>query len=389
MPVDEPEDEHNAGLPPHPLDRVWFHPSELGSAMAAWRDTPASKHRDWGLAALVGLLSVAATVGILAAVGLFGSGGHSTNRASVASVLPGTATLRHSAADIVSAASPSVVSVRVSGAAGPVEGSGVAVDGSRVLTSAALVGAGATVMVAGTDKIETASVVGTDPQTDLTLLAVRDNDLPAASLGHSDSLRVGDGVVALGSSAQDHHWVGEGIVSALNRIDATPSGGILTSVIETDMKLTPSAAGGALLDSGGSVVGILSATLPGQAIPINLAQMVVEQIESSSPPGRVHHAWLGVGTVDATDRGGGGARVIVVVPGSPAAKTGLAVGDVITGVSGGRVSDTGDLVAAVQQLRPGDPVAITSWRGTQKGVHTLALEDGTGPASAAYGVVMG
>jgi putative serine protease PepD len=389
MPVEEPEDEHNAGLPPHPLDRVWFHPSELGSAMAAWRDTPASKHRDWGLAALVGLLSVAATVGILAAVGLFGSGGHSTNRASVASVLPGTGTLHDSTADIVAAASPSVVSVRVTGAAGAVQGSGVAVDGSRVLTSAALVSVGTTVMIAADRTFETATVQGTDPQTDLTLLAVHDNDLPAAHLGHSDSLRLGDGVVALGSSVQNHHWVGGGIVSALNRIEPTPSGGILTSVIETDVRLAPSAAGGALLDSGGSVVGILSASLPGQAIPINLAQTVVEQIESTSPPGRVHHAWLGVGTVDATDRGGGGARVTVVVPGSPAAKTGLAVGDVITGVSGGRVADTGDLVAAVQQLRPGDPIAITAWRGNQRGVHTLALEDGSGPSSAAYGVVMG
>ena len=159
---------------------------------------------------------------------------------------------------------------------------------------------------------------------------------------------------------------------------------MLTSVIETDVKLAPTAAGGALLDSGGSVVGILSASLPGQAIPIDLAQTVVEQIESS---GRVHHAWLGVGTVDATDRGGGGARVTVVVPGSPAAKTGLAVGDVITGVSGGRVADTGDLVAAVQELRPGDPIMLTAWRGNQRGVHQLALEDGTGPAGTAYGVM--
>jgi putative serine protease PepD len=385
MPVEEPEDEHEAGLPPHPLDRVWFHPSELGSAMAAWRDTPATQHRDWGLAALVGLLSVAATVGILAAVGLFGGGSHSTTRESVASVLPGSATLRDSAAAVVAAASPSVVSVRVSGVGGDAQGSGVAIDGSRVLTSAALVSAGTTFMVAVADgKVEAAHVVGTDPQTDLTLLAVADSDLPAARLGHSDSLQVGDGVVALGLSVADHHWAGGGIVSALHRIDPTPAGGMLTSVIETDVKLAPTAAGGALLDSGGSVVGILSASLPGQAIPIDLAQTVVEQIESS---GRVHHAWLGVGTIDATDRGGGGARVTVVVPDGPAAKTGLAVGDVITGVSGGRVADTGDLVAAVQELRPGDPIMLTAWRGNQRGVHQLALEDGTGPAGTAYGMI--
>ncbi|HSO97055.1 MAG TPA: trypsin-like peptidase domain-containing protein [Acidimicrobiia bacterium] len=388
MPVEEPEDEHDAGLPPHPLDRVWFHPSELGSAMAVWRETPATKRRDWGLAALVGALSVAATVGLLAAVGLFGSQGHSTNRASVASVLPGTPTPHDSTANVVAAASPSVVSVRVSTAMGPVQGSGVAVDGSRVLTSAALVGTGATVMVAVADgkAVKTATVVGTDAQTDLSLLKVDDSDLRAARLGHSDSLRVGDGVVALGLGLTDHHWAGGGIVSALNRIDPTPSGGILSSVIETDVKLTaaPWAAGGALLDNRGSVVGILSASLPGHAIPIDLAQTVMEQIESS---GRVHHAWLGVGTIDATDRGGGGARVTVVVPGSPAAKTGLAVGDVITGVSGSRVADTGDLVAAVQQLRPGDPIMVTAWRGTQRGVHTFALEDGTGPAGTAYGVM--
>jgi putative serine protease PepD len=386
MPVDEPEDEHEAGLPPHPFDRVWFHPSELGSAMAVWRDTPATKHRDWGLAALVGLLSVAATVGILAAVGLFGGGSHATPRESVASVLPGSATLR-SAANVVTAASPSVLSVRVSGVGGEVQGSGVAIDGSRVLTSATLVSAGSTFMVAAADgkAVETAHVVGTDPQTDLTLLVVGDSDLPAAHLGHSDSLRVGDGVVALGLSVADHPLAYGGIVSALHRIDPTPSGGMLTSVIETDVKLAPTAEGGALLDNGGSVVGILSASLPGQAIPIDLAQTVVEQMIASS--GRVHHAWLGVGTTDATDRGGGGARVTVVVPDSPAAKTGLAVGDVITGVSGGRVADTGDLVAAVQELRPGDPIMVTAWRGSQRGVHQFALEDGTGPAGTAYGVI--
>lgn len=388
MPVEEPEDEHDAGLPPHPLDRVWFHPSELGSAMAVWRDTPTAKHRDWGLAALVGAVSVAVTVGILATVGVFGSGGHTTNRASVASVLPGAAGLHASTADVVAAASPSVVSVRVNGAGGLVQGSGVAVDGSRVLTSAALISTGATVAIAATDgkAVETATVIGTDPQTDLTLLKVEDTDLPAAHLGHSDSLRVGDGVVALGLSSPNHPWPTAGIVSALNRIVPTPSGGILSSVIETDIKLdkAPWASGGALIDGGGSVVGILSATLPGQAIPIDLAQTVVEQIESS---GRVHHAWLGVGTTDATDRGGGGARVTVVVPGGPAAKTRLAAGDVITGVSGSRVADSGDLVAAVQQLRPGDPIMVTAWRGTQRGVYTLALEDGTGPASTAYGVM--
>jgi len=270
--------------------------------------------------------------------------------------------------------------------AGTVLGSGIVVDGSQILTSAALLGAGTTVTVAlANHKPEVADVVGTDPQTDLTLLRVKvSSDLPEAHLGHSDSLRVGDGVVALGVSQAAQPQAGEGIVSALHRIEPNPAGGILASVIETDLRPSAYSPGGALLDSGGSVVGILSAALPGHAIPIDLAQVVVDQIEHS---GRVHHAWLGVGTVDATDRKDAGARVTVVVAGSPAARSGLTVGDIITGVSGAQVADTGDLVAAVQQLRPGDPIMITAWRANQRGVHQLALDDGLGPAGTAYGVM--
>src|SRR5260370_31091455 len=109
--------------------------------MATWRDTPSIKHRDWGLATLVGLLSVAATVGILAAAGVFASGSKPTNRASVASVLPGAPTLSPSSAEIVAGAKARVVSVQLTSPAGPVLGSGVPLDGPPIPSSAALVGA--------------------------------------------------------------------------------------------------------------------------------------------------------------------------------------------------------------------------------------------------------
>ena len=166
-------------------------PASWARRWRSWRDTPATKRRDWGLAALVGLLSVAATVGILAAVGLFGSGSHSTNRASV-----GQRPARNGDAARLRrgrrrrGAAPAWSRSGSTSPLGEVQGSGVAVDGSRVLTSAALVGAGATVMVAAADgkPVENATVVGTDAETDLTLLKVDDTDLPAARLGHSDSL---------------------------------------------------------------------------------------------------------------------------------------------------------------------------------------------------------
>jgi S1-C subfamily serine protease len=118
--------------------------------------------------------------------------------------------------------------------------------------------------------------------------------------------------------------------------------------------------GGALVDSGGSVVGINSAALPGQAVPVTLARQVVRQIEGS---GQVRHGWLGVDVVDAIERPGGGARVTTVTPGSPAAGAGLVPGDVVTAVGSEHVTDAGDLVASVEELSNGDPTTITAVRG--------------------------
>jgi putative serine protease PepD len=374
MPVEEPEDDDEHGLPPDPLDRVWFHPSELGAAMAAWRGGPTTRHRDWGFAALVALLSVSVTVGILAAVGTFPGGG-TTGRSSVATVLPAPAAAPNWA-DVTNAAAPSVVSVRVQGPSGATLGSGVAVNATRVLTSASLLAGATTIDVASSGgRLGAARVIGTDPETDLALLLVDNANLSGAQLDRSDGLRVGDSVVALGLDGGNQPAAAQGIVSALHRVVAMPGGGVLASLVDTDVRVPPIAGGGALVDSTGGVVGILSAALPGDAVPSDLAHDVATQLDG----GQVHHGWLGVAAVDATSHPGGGALVTVVNPGSPAASAGLAPGDVITAVStpniNEHVSDAGGLVASVEALHDGDPATITAVRGRQSTTHPVTLDE--------------
>ncbi len=391
MPVEEPDDEGEGGAPPDPLDRVWFHPSEVGAAMAAWRSggtTTPPRRREWGLAAVVAVLSVVATVGVLALAGAFSGGPDPTGGASVAPAFPGPPEV-HDWADVTDDAAPSIVSVRVDGPGGETLGSGVALDGSRVLTSASLVGQATTITVASSGgHLSTARVLGTDSATDVTLLLVNNGDLTAARLDHSDELRVGQSVVALGIDGDNQPQPAQGIVSALHRVGPLPGGGVLPSLVATDATVPAIDGGGALVDSNGGVVGILSAALPGEAVPIDLAQQVALQLENS---GEVQHGWLGVAAVDATNRPGGGAQITVVMPGSPAAQAGLAPGDVVTQISTSeiseRVNDAGDLVASIEELNPGDPVTITAWRGSvHPSLHQgVMLTDRPAPAPRMFG----
>ncbi len=392
MPDDPEDDDAEGGAPPDPLDRVWFHPSEVGAAMAAWRSGAASAQRrqpDWGFAAIVALVSVAVTVGVLALAGVFSGHQDAADRASGSPVAAAPAELPNWA-DVTDSTTPSIVSVRVTGPGGASLGSGVALDGSRVLTAASLVGQASSITVASTGgHLSAARVLGTDPATDVAVLLVSDGGLTGARVDHSDSLQVGDSVVALGLDADNQPWPAQGIVSALHAVVALPGGGVLPSLVSTDVAVPPIDAGGALVDSDGGVVGILSAPLPGQAVPIDLAEQVASQLENGGP---VEHGWLGVAAVDATNRPGGGAEITVVVPGSPAAQLGLVPGDVVTRVSTSEISeqvnDAGDLVASVEELFPGDPVSITAWRGTshpnlKEGV---TLTDRPAPAPPMFGI---
>ncbi len=228
-----------------------------------------------------------------------------------------------------------------------------------------------------------ASVVGTDPSTDLAVIKV---DAPSSllhplDLANSDNVAVGDGVVAIGSPFGLENTLTTGVVSAVNRtIDGT-NGYSIPGAIQTDAAINHGNSGGVLLNMQGDVIGVTSQIESesggnvgiGFAIPSNTVRSVADQLVSGQ---KVEHAYLGVSLEDAAS---GGARIATVTSGSPAADAGLKAGDVVTALNGTSISDAEELTAAVVSKQPGDTVKITVKRdGSTK---TLTATLGTRPSS--------
>src|SRR5262245_23230425 len=183
-----------------------------------------------------------------------------------------------------------------------------------------------------------ATVVGTDPSTDLAVLEV---DAPSSklhplTLADSDDVAVGDGVVAIGSPFGLEGTLTTGVVSALDRtIDGT-NGYSIPGAIQTDAAINHGNSGGVLLNMQGQVIGVTSQIESesggnvgiGFAIPSNTVESVAEQLVSGQ---EVEHAYLGVSLEDSD---GGGARIAAVTSGSPAADAGLKAGDVVIAFDG-------------------------------------------------------
>jgi len=356
---DEPDDDSAPGLPPNPLDRVWFHPSELGAPPADVRRS--TRGREWGIAFVGAVCGIVATLGVGAATGALGSGGSDSRSAVLAPVFAQLE--RDHAADLVSTTAPSIVAVRADGGAGST-GSGVAIGADRVVTSAALVaGASVASITTSRGRVVQAVVAGSDAETDLALLRTDGAHLATARLGSADDLAVGTWVLAMGASGGARRWASQGVVSGVSELVTRADGTMMPGMVGTDVHMSAEAGGGPLLDDRGAVVAILSGAAPGHALPVDVAREVAEQLAAS---GRVRHAWLGIDALDAPARVGGGATVQGVSAGGPAEHAGLTVGDVITEVSDDRVADLADLLAAVAHRRPGDPVELTVWRGDRR-----------------------
>jgi len=250
-------------------------------------------------------------------------------------------------------------------------GSGFIIRGDGIiLTNNHVVEHAKEITVALSDSRElSAKVLGRDPKTDLAVLKVESKDpLPVVQLGDSDSLAVGDWVVAIGNPFGLNNTVTAGIVSAKGRAIGQ---GPYDHFIQTDASINPGNSGGPLFDEHGNVVGINTAIFSqgggnigiGFAIPINLAKELVPQLEES---GHVTRGWLGVSiqklTPDlAESMGAGGAHgalVAQVTPDSPAAKAGLAPGDVITKWDGKPVQEPGDLSTLVAGTPVGKTVSL-------------------------------
>ena len=261
-------------------------------------------------------------------------------------------------------ATPAVVSVSRRGGSG----SGVIVRADGIiLTNAHVVGNARSVEVRTADgRTFTGTVLGRDPSVDTAVVRVAARNLPAAPLGDSDRLEVGQIAVAIGNPLGLERTVTRGVVSATNR---APGGvDLAAGLIQTDAAINPGNSGGPLLDSSGRVIGINTATYSGAtglgfAIPINVATDVMEQILTT---GRVRRAVLGVDTRDITPEVARyfdlpiaeGVVVVQVVRGLPAAQAGIRVEDFIVSLDGEKIEDGGQLRRLLRAKRPGDPVRV-------------------------------
>lgn len=221
-----------------------------------------------------------------------------------------------------------------------------------------------------------AEVVGSDPKSDVALLRIEAEGLPTLTLGDSDSLAVGEWVLAIGSPFGFDHSVTAGIVSAKGR--ALPSENYVP-FIQTDVAINPGNSGGPLFNMDGEVVGINSQIYSRTggfmglsfAIPIEMAMEVVDQIRSQ---GYVSRGWLGVliqeVTRDLADSFGmprpTGALVARVLPDSPAEKAGLEVGDVILTFNGVEVTRSSALPPLVGRSAVGRPAQVEILRGGER-----------------------
>ena len=279
--------------------------------------------------------------------------------------------------------------------------SGFVIDpGGLILTNAHVVeGVGRVEVELGEDGERLPGrLVGADPASDLALIEVSaGRPLPALPLGDSDQLQIAEWLMVVGNPFGLAHSVTVGIVSHTGRSDVVPAGREgYYDFIQTDASINPGSSGGPILNLRGEVVGIATAiNASGQgigfAVPINMAKEILVQLREH---GRVVRSWMGVSVRELRPAAGRAARpreVVVtgVLTGSPAAASGLRVGDVITGFEGRRISTAARLRWYVATAGVGRSVALTVRRGPEERslrVELGALPDGSEAAAVAGAV---
>lgn len=320
---------------------------------------------------------------------------------------------------VTNAVADSVVSITVATQAGTAVGSGVIYDASgHIITNNHVVAGATQIQVTLADgRIYAAELTGTDPATDLAVIALTNapGNLTVASFGNSDDVVPGENVMAIGNPLGLSSTVTTGIVSAVNRPVVTTQkeagssdsqgsqglpGGLgellrpqqkstsqtYTNAIQIDAAVNPGNSGGPLFDQSGQVIGITSSIAQlsqesgsiglGFAIPGNLAVKVADQLIAN---GTATHAYLGVtigdGGAQVDDAVRAGAKVGTVEAGSPADKAGIKPGDVILAIDGKTTSQAAALTGFVRQYSAGDTVTITLARdGKEQQVQAVLAE---------------
>ena len=301
-------------------------------------------------------------------------------------------------ADVVAEVKPSVVAINTEVITYDIfnrpftqEGAGsgwiIDEDGIIVTNSHVVEGAKAITVTLADGRTFPVQTVRTDPLTDLAIVTIDAQNLPAANIGDSSRLRICDPVVAIGNPLGLGISAKPGWVSRLGVSLQISSGQTLYDLIETDAPINPGNSGGALVNMSQEVIGITSAKIAmvgvegmGYAISINTAMPIIKELVQK---GYVVRPWLGVvlHTVDqyvvlryqlAVDKG---AFVTEMAPGSPADKAGIEPGDVITNFAGKEITTAEELIQAIHSSQIGQRVKIIFWRGNIKNTtHAILAE---------------
>jgi S1-C subfamily serine protease len=228
-------------------------------------------------------------------------------------------------------------------------------------------------------------IIGTDPATDLAVIRVSAGGLPIAELGNSESLRVGQLVIAIGNPLGFQSTVSAGVISALGRSLRGRSGRLIENVIQTDAALNPGNSGGPLVNSKGRVIGINTAMIfmaqgISFAIPVNTAKWVVGELVTQ---GKVRRAYLGISAMVRQVTGSQqnrlqlGKPMVVQIIGieaeGPADRAGIREGDIVISLDDQKISTIDEIHQLLTRRPPGSPVAVNVLRRGQKRSYTILL----------------
>ena len=411
-----------------PTPKAWYEPDPVAGVAPSGARDPDPRRGGAVSGGLVGaVVSASLAAAIIGSLGTFGvlSATGALDREAAASIPPVgqgqqstqllPITIDESSA-IINAAervSPAIVTIAVRGAvADPGDpfflvpqagvGSGVVFDpdGWIVTNRHVVEGAQALNVILDDGREFAGTVYGVDTLTDLAIVKVDATGLPSAPIGDSATAKVGQLAIAIGSPLGTFtNSVTAGILSAFGRTIRVQDGTVIRNLIQTDAAINRGNSGGALLDSGGNVIGINTAVAEaaegiGFAIPINIARPIMQQALAGQELAR---PWIGVFYVAVTPsiaeadglpvrvgawltaRDARGRPQDPIVPGSPAAAAGLRDGDIITAVDGTEIDLDNPLDDILTQFAPGRTVALDVLRdGTQV---TLMLTLGTRPAA--------
>ena len=299
-----------------------------------------------------------------------------------------------SVAGIAQRVLPSVVSINTRSATGGGTGSGFVFDSNGyILTNNHVIagvadGNGRLRVTLNNGDVYDGTIIGRDASYDLAIVKISANNLPALEFGNSDTVAVGDPVIAIGSPLGLSGTVTLGIISAKNRPVTAGDTGTESSFInalQTDAAINPGNSGGPLVDATGAVIGVNSAiaslgstSQPGSiglgfAIPINQAKKTADQLIKS---GKATYPVLGV-SLDMNFTGTG-AQVAksssAILIGGPAAKAGIRAGDIITKFEGTAINAPEELIVAIRARNVGDKVTLTYTRNSKEVTVSVTLE---------------